>query len=68
VKRRVTPGAICLSSSSHFALALYSKRANPVMFPPGRAKFETNPALAGSMTITKMIGTVRVACCNAVPQ
>src|SRR5260370_31718762 len=32
-----TPGAICLSSSSHFALVPLSKLINPVALPPGRA-------------------------------
>src|SRR5262249_4486169 len=30
---RVTPGAICLSSSSHFPLMLYSKSMKPVALP-----------------------------------
>ena len=32
---RVTPGAIALSSSSHFPLMLYSKFMKPVALPPG---------------------------------
>ena len=32
----VTCGAICFSSSSHFKAIAYSKRAKPVMLPPGR--------------------------------
>jgi hypothetical protein len=32
---RVTPGAISLSSSSHFALKLYSNIIKPVALPPG---------------------------------
>src|SRR4029077_14178959 len=31
---RVTPGAICLSSSSHFPLMLYSYSMKPVALPP----------------------------------
>ena len=33
---RVTPGAISLSSSSHFALKPYSNSKKPVALPPGR--------------------------------
>src|SRR5262245_60136538 len=33
---RVTPGAICLRSSSHFALVPYSAEVKPVALPPGR--------------------------------
>ena len=61
---RVTPGAICLSSSSHFALKLYSNSIKPVALPPGRARLSTKPAPTGSGTITNTIGTVRVACSN----
>src|SRR5262245_30933038 len=32
---RVTAGATCLSSSSHFPLMLNSNAMNPVAFPPG---------------------------------
>jgi hypothetical protein len=35
---RVTPGAICLSSSSHFVAVVASNRLNPVRLAPGRAK------------------------------
>src|SRR5262245_33386992 len=59
---RVTPGTICLSSSSHFAAMLYSKLMNPVALPPGRGKLLTKPAPTGSGTFTNTIGTVRVAC------
>jgi hypothetical protein len=45
---RVTPAAICLSSSSHFPLKLYSKIMKPVALPPGRAKLSTKPAATGS--------------------
>ena len=31
----VTPGAISLSNSSHFALMPYSNRGKPVALPPG---------------------------------
>src|SRR5207253_6334495 len=59
---RFTPGAICLSSSSHFAVKLYSNCMKPVAFPPGRDRLSTIPEPTGSSTITKTIGTVRVAC------
>ena len=39
---RVTPGAICLSNSSHFPPRLYSNRMKPVALPPGRARASTN--------------------------
>jgi hypothetical protein len=37
IAARVTPGAISLSSSSHFPLMPYSNRIKPVALPPGRA-------------------------------
>ena len=61
---RVTPGAISLSSSSHFPLMPYSNRVKPVALPPGRARLSTKPAPTGSVTCANTIGTVRVACCN----
>jgi hypothetical protein len=61
---RVTPGTICLSSSSHFPLRPYSNMRKPLALPPGRAKLATKPAPTGSMTIVNTIGTVRVACSN----
>ncbi len=61
---RVTPGAICLSSSSHFPLRLYSNDMKPVALPPGRARLSTKPAPTGSATTGNTIGTVRVACSN----
>src|SRR5262245_48833870 len=53
---RVTLGAICLSSSSHFPLRLYSYTVKPVALPPGRAKLSTKPAPTGSATFTKHDG------------
>src|SRR5262245_46990620 len=35
---RVTPGAICLRSSSHFPAKLYSNVMKPVALPPGRGR------------------------------
>ena len=61
---RVTPGAISLSSSSHFPLKPYSNWIKPVALPPGRARLSTKPAPTGSATFTNTIGTVRVACSN----
>ena len=61
---RVTLGAICLSSSSHFPLMPYSNGVNPVALPPGRARLSTKPAPTGSGTYTNTIGTARVACSN----
>ncbi len=59
---RITRGAISLSSSSHFALMVYSNNEKPVALPPGCAKVATNPEPTGSTTLTKTIGTVRDAC------
>ena len=59
---RITRGAISLSSSSHFALIVYSNKEKPVALPPGCAKVATNPEPTGSTTLTKTIGTVRDAC------
>ena len=59
---RVTFGAICLSSSSHFPPMLYSAVMKPVALPPGRARLSTKPAPTGSIRIGNTIGTVRVAC------
>ena len=61
---RVTLGAICLSSSSHLPLMPYSRFANPVALPPGRARLATKPLPTGSATAANTIGTVRVACCT----
>ena len=41
-------GAICLSSSSHFAPMLYSKGMKPVALPPGRPRLSTKPEPTGS--------------------
>jgi len=61
---RVTPGAICLSNSSHFPLMLFSKSMKPVALPPGRARLSTKPAAIGSAMTGNTIGTVWVACSN----
>src|SRR5262245_48498737 len=61
---RVTPGAICLSSSSHFPPMLNSQIMKPVALPPGRAKLSTKPAPTGSLVSVNTIGMVRVACSN----
>jgi hypothetical protein len=62
---RVTPGAICFSNSSHFALMPKSNNAKPVALPPGAAKLAANPARTGSTTLIKMIGNLRVASWSA---
>ena len=63
---RFSPGAICLSSSSHFPLMPNSNRVNPVALPPGRARLATKPAPTGSLTFTNTMGTWRVACSSGV--
>ncbi len=50
-----------MSSSSRFASNSRVKEANPVTFPPGRAKLATSPVPTGSVTCTMTIGTVLVA-------
>src|SRR5258707_2924985 len=60
-----TPGAISLSSSSHFALVPLSKLINPVALPPGRARLSTRPVATGSAAIGNTIGTVWVSRNNA---
>src|SRR5262245_17599274 len=58
---RLTPGAISLSSSSHFVPMAGSYIANPVILLPGRARLFTNPAPTGSVTWTNTIGMLLVA-------
>ena len=58
---RLTPGAISESSSSHLPPSEGSKRAKPVMFPPGRLSRGTMPLATGSPTPAKTIGIVRVS-------
>ena len=60
----VNPGAICFSSSSHFAAIPYSNRMKPVALPPGRARLSTKPAPTGSATPANTIGMVRVSLSN----
>ena len=60
----VTPGAISLSSPSHFALMPYLNSIKPVALPPGRGRVATKPAPTGSGVCVKTTGTVRVACSN----
>src|SRR5262245_2889756 len=62
IAARVTLGAICLRSSTHLPLKLYSNCIKPEAFLPGCARLATKPEPTGSGTIVKMIGTVRVAC------
>src|SRR5262249_37641814 len=58
---RVTLGAICLRSSSHLPLKLYSNCMKPDAFPPGCDRLSTKPEPTGSWTMVKTIGTVRVS-------
>src|ERR1700730_5713900 len=48
----VIPGAVCLRSSNHFPLKLYSYAVNPVTLPPGRDRRLTKPEPTGSGTRT----------------
>ena len=57
---RLTPGAISLSTPSHFPPMEASKLVNPVTFPPGRAKLSMKPLSTGSATLTKTIGIAEV--------
>ena len=63
---RVTPGAICLSSSSHFDPVVASNILDPVRLPPGRARLATKPLATGSCICVNTIGMVRVSRCNVV--
>jgi hypothetical protein len=54
---RIIPGAICLSSSAHFALRLYSNCMKPVTLPPGLDRLVTKPLPSGSTAMTKTTGT-----------
>jgi hypothetical protein len=60
IAARFRPGAISESSSSHLPPGEGSKRAKPVMFPPGRSSRATRPLATGSPTIAT-IGIVRVS-------
>ena len=60
---RLSPGAISESSSSHLPPSEASKRAKPVMFPPGWLSRGTMPMATGSTVIAKTIGIVRVSRC-----
>ncbi len=57
----VMRGAISLSNPSHFPLIEDSKFVNPVILPPGCAKFATKPLPIGSETVVNTIGMVRVS-------
>src|SRR6266487_2621223 len=61
IMTRRTLGAKSLSISSHFPLIDGSKLANPVIFPPGREKLETNPLPTGSATFVNTVGMLRVS-------
>src|SRR5262249_49844065 len=55
------PGAISLSSSSHFPVRDGSKLVKPVALLPGRAMLATKPLPKGSDTPTNTIGMLRVS-------
>ena len=50
---RLSPGAISESSSTHLPPSVASKRAKPVMFPPGGLSLATKPLATGSATPAK---------------
>src|SRR5262245_66690562 len=55
------PGAISLSSSSHFPVSDGSKLVKAVALLPGRAMLATKPLPKGSDTPTNTIGMLRVS-------
>ena len=62
---RESCGITSFRSSSRLAPNSWMSSDTPVVLPPGRARFETNPDRIGSPTPVRIIGTVRVACCAA---
>ena len=58
---RESLGTISLRSSSCFPLISGPRVANPVMFPPGRARLATNPFPTGSVSCPMTMGIVEVA-------
>ena len=62
---RATPGATCLSNSSHFPIIEGAKLVKPVVLPPGRAMLATKWLPTGSDTPMNTIGIVYVACSRA---
>ena len=61
IAARLSPGAISESSSSHLPASEGSKRAKPVVFPPGWFSRGTMPLATGSPTPVNTIGIVRVS-------
>ena len=61
IAARLSPGAISESNSSQLPPSVASKRAKPVMFPPGWLSPGTIPLATGSATPAKTIGIVRVS-------
>src|ERR1700730_13074487 len=61
----VTAGAASWSSWSHLPPTEKSTKSKPVMLPPGRARFVTNPWPTGSVTDTNTMGMVVVFCRRA---
>ena len=58
---RVALGTASLRSWSRFRVKSVAMLVRPVTFPPGRARFVTNPVATGSPTSTMTIGTFVVA-------
>jgi hypothetical protein len=56
IATRVTPGAICLSKSSHFPPMLGSNSIKPVKLPPGFSILAISLRLTGSLVPMKTIG------------
>ena len=65
---RLTDGNISRNSSTALPAVSGPILDSPVIFPPGRARLDTRPALTGSPTETITIGTVLVACLAAKAQ
>jgi hypothetical protein len=61
IATHLSPGAISDSKSSHLPPSVASRRAKPVIFPPGRLSDATRSVATGSLTFTKTIGIVRVS-------
>ena len=54
-------GTVSFRSSNCFPLSSGARVANPVMFPPGRARLATNPFPTGSVSCAITMGIVTVA-------
>ena len=58
----MTFGAISFMIAANLVKVDGSAFAKPVILPSGRARLATKPLKMGSVTLAKMIGSVRVAC------